>query len=1823
MGDDKDKKEDCRRKMIAAKGWVSRAAENLEGGLKDKVDSVALKQQMTFFREKLSKFDDAQSRYEESLTVEAEILESIRIANEYRGEKIQVLVRAEREMNCKSAVGKGAVSKPESAKLPRLELPKFGGEILDWQVFWDQFVAVVDNSDMPKVTKFTYLQSLLYDEAKTVISGLATTETNYVEACKLLKERYDRRDRIIFAHIQALLNLAVPDKTSSTTELWKTLDTLVCHVRSLETLDISGKQYGVLLTPIVLSRLPADIRIEWARKLAGKESDLDALLKFLKEEIQCRERSETYKEGAAESTRQGSVMAFQTTSSSKHSGTKSTQPLKCGVCSKKHATHKCWEILNINVSERKDKIRSAKLCFRCLKGDHIARNCDATCVKCKGRHHILLCGGKAETSSGNQNNSTSGRGRQHGQNPNFNPARTVDTSSSVNLNPSVTGNSAPSSAETVPYNQSSGYAPLAPSHSLMSVQNVHGGTVLQTMRVFVRGKKGLVRATALLDTGSDRSYISSSLAVKAGLEPFSKEHVRYQAFGSGDVSGCESRVYDVQLEGLQGGLYNIRAAEIPLICTPMARLGVPSDLMSAFGPLRFADSYSENRNVTIDLLIGLDCYWRFMKAGIIRIPGLVAQETVFGWVVSGTWPSEHDVVNVVPSCTSVSLCCLNDIPEESLRKFWDLESVGILPESSEMKESDRAVQENFSKTVQYSPTEKRYGVCIPWKKDPSPSQLLNNKVIALSRLKVLDKHLDRNPVLKERYNAVFGEMETTGIITEVPDSDSENGNPVYYLPHRPVIREASVSTKIRPVFDASAKGFNGISLNDCVHAGPSLHPDLTSILLRFRRWQIGLSADVTKAFLQIKLRDSRDQDLHRFFLTPPDGGKVRTMKFLRVPFGNKSSPYLLNATVKHHLSRCPPSPAIVELDDNMFVDDWLSGDDDDESVCSLFKQGESIMNQAGMSFAKCSSNSEVVSDMFLKEYESKHLDADSVKILGLKWSKLCDCFGFDGIEVSPSIQLTKRHVLSFVARLFDPLGLLSPYVMTIKVLFQQLWKLGLGWEDELPVDLAKHFKVWLDGLVVLKQWDIPRCYFPGTKWRHLQGLEVHVFCDAADQRGYGACAYLRIPTGFDGTYRVSYVLSKARVAPIRPITIPRLELLGALLGARLLRFVYKALKLPDSVRYKCWSDSTIALSWIKGEPSQWKVFVANRVREICSLTDPALWFHCPGETNPADLVTRGITAGKLVTSKIWLSGPEWLSKGESKVMLSRFIPVGPETFPDEENDLSLMSVTTKYECLLPFERWGSFGKTVRIVAYVQRCVGNLKVRGAVRVSGELSQTELDCAEVTVFSCVQHEFYQVEISSLEKGSRIPRSSSLLQLSPFLGGDGLLRVGTRLRFSELAFEEKYPIILPKCHVTLLLVREKHLSSGHAGVSTLMTILRSKYWIVGLRSLAKKVKRMCVPNCKILDAKPCGEPIAPLPALRVKEAPVFTVIGIDFAGPVYCLEFPNRKLYILLFTCAVVRAVHLELTDSLSLPDFMLALRRFVARRGLPSSIFSDNAQTFVAASERLRAALGANCPKWIRIIPLSPFWGGWWERLVRSCKLGLKRSVGKHCLSRKELETTLIEVEACVNSRPLTTVGDSPDSLTPLTPNHFLIGRTHSFQPVVDIGLKQPITSSDLRAREQRRLQLLQTFWSVWSSDYLRNLPPTLNRFKKHGDLKQGSVVMIKEDNLPRMKWPLGVVLEMYPGRDNVCRSVRVRTAKGIFVRPIQRLYDLEISQDHALVSAHKRSDVQRTPSDVRSDSAIQKVDDGDNSDSGVRSVDSVRKVLKPSTTRSGRVYQGLD
>ena len=1600
-------------------------------------------------------------------------------------------------------------------KLPKLNLPVFNGDVLQWQSFWDQFVAAVDSTDLPDVSKFSYLRASLEGEPKAAIQGLSLTSAHYASACKILKDRFGRKETIIFSHIQKLFNLSVPSKCS-VSALWKLNDDLQAQTRSLATLGIDGDKYGVILTPLILSRVPQELRLEWSRDGKGHESDLKFLLSFLEKEIQRRERSQMFQESLGPSfkssveerrPRVATASALQATSTVKPSKT-------CCFCGKNHPTEKCFK-LSGSIQVKKEKLKSAGLCFWCLLPGHIAKGCSVVCRKCNGRHHEIICGPPAvgPTSAGVSNVSS------------------PPPPSSGNVNASATHSSSTTSVVSVANSTPPG-----------DMSASHPSVALQFARVTVHGSQGVTEATVMFDTGSDRSYVTQNLVNRVKPKWVDSEPVAFASFGSGKPSKTDLRhIFSVNLQENHGTDQPLLATAVDVICAPLSRPSLGHDILNSFGDISFADHYETGSVVKIDILIGMDSYWRFVLPQVLysEVADLIAQNSVFGWIVSGCLSSDSSASH----CNvSHQLLCVN-VCDDTVRSFWELESVGIV--SEDLESAVDPVLQEFENSVDF--VDGRYEVKLPWRRGAS-SRLQNNEKLAAIRLQNLNRRLTHEPELQVKYDSVIQNMWSSGIVEEVLPHEQKVDRPIFYMPHRPVVRETAVSSKVRPVFDASARGYNGVSLNDCMEVGPNLLSNLTEILLRFRRWCIGISSDVEKAFLQISVSEG-DRDVHRFLWNL--GGETKHMRFRRVPFGNCASPFLLNATIQHHLVKFPNSRVIEELKDNLYVDDWLTGADSAEEGCKLIQEASDVMNQAAMPLAKWVSNSPAVAEVLHRDFKDKFIDAESVKVLGMKWLATSDAFSFSIASLPDGLCITKRIILSYLSKLFNPLGIATPYVMGIKCLFQDLWRAGLQWDDELLSEFRVQFLRWVDGLQVLQHWSIPRSY-TGTGWSNIRGLALHAFGDASP-RGYGACVYL-VAEKEDGSVVPSLVIAKAKLAPLKTVTLPRLELLACLLSARLLTFVHDAHRLEKSLRYYCWSDSMVALSWIKADPSRWKAFVANRVVEIQTLTSPDRWFHCSRVENPADLLTRGVTAEELIFSKVWLQGPKFLVERHSdEVDLLEPSAVLCSVMAEETASPVLIAATPG-ENVFQVERWGKLTKAIRVVALVLHFIFNSRNKQEDRRLGDVSYDEMQHARQVLIQQVQQQEFAAEVSALQRGHLVAKSSPLARLTPYLDDEGLLRVQGRLQFSSLPPDEKHPILIPKSHFAVLLMRFQHFIMKHAGVSTLISAVRKSYWVFGLRRIAKRVKRMCV-SCQRQDSAECTQPMAPLPEERVNPAVPFAVTGLDHAGPLYCCDTPRKKYWVILFTCGVVRAVHLELVDTLSTYDTVLAFRRLVARRGLPKVIYSDNAKGFVAAPDKILGQFGPLTPECRFIAPNSPWWGGWWERLGRSVKSALRKTVGGNCLTRAELETTLHEIEACINSRPLTFVSDDPDQEKPLTPSHFLLG--HDGHYLSERSEPAPIeTADDARRRFDLRQSVVDKFWIVWSSEYLRNLPPWRGVSQGH-TLREGSVVLVEADHRPRLQWPLGIITQVFPGKDGLIRTVEVKTSSGKLVRSVQRVHDLEI------------------------------------------------------------------
>nr|CAI5860260.1 unnamed protein product [Callosobruchus analis] len=677
--------------------------------------------------------------------------------------------------------------------------------------------------------------------------------------------------------------------------------------------------------------------------------------------------------------------------------------------------------------------------------------------------------------------------------------------------------------------------------------------------------------------------------------------------------------------------------------------------------------------------------------------------------------------------------------------------------------------------------------------------------------------------------------------------------------------------------------------------------------------------------------------------------------------------------------------------------------------------------------------------------------------------------------------------------------------------------------------------------------------------------EIHTFCDASE-KAYGGCVYVKSFDENNGN-RVQLLTAKGKVAPLKTVTLPRLELCGALLAARLAHKVSTALRCKN-IKKIFWTDSTIVLGWIKTPPRKLKTFVGNRVSEIQDLAGTDEWRHVPTDSNPADLLSRGLKADEIRKTDIWWHGPKWLSGDEGH--WPQKLSLDKNSLPDIRNT-NVLVVRQNEKCDL-FNRYSDLTKLIRIVALLYRFIQNCKANKIDRKMNPLTVQEINYSCNKLVKIAQSESFSTEIRQI-KDEKLSPKSRLICLSPFLDDDGYLRVRGRLANAEFSFEKKHPLILAKEHsLSKLFVRQYHLKLLHAGPQHVLASLREKFWIISGRSLVKQAVRECV-TCFRFSPRVTTPIMGNFPVEILKPAYPFSVVGVDYAGPLLMKSRGGRgakisKCYVALFVCFLSKAVHLELVTDLSKDCFISALRRFISRRGKPSCIFSENGTNFVAAScdlKELGRFIGKNSNElvssvaqegidWRFIPPHSPHFGGLWEAGIKSMKHHLKRVIGGVSLTFENFYTLLVEVEAIMNSRPISPLSSSHHDLNPLTPSHFLLGRTSDCIPDPDF---RPMAVNRLDVYQHLQ-QLKQHIWSRWNKEYVTELQQRCKWKSTQGELKEGDMVIIKEDNLPPLKWKLGRVTSLHSGSDGVNRVATVKTQNGFVKRALAKLCPLSVN-----------------------------------------------------------------
>lgn len=607
-----------------------------------------------------------------------------------------------------------------------------------------------------------------------------------------------------------------------------------------------------------------------------------------------------------------------------------------------------------------------------------------------------------------------------------------------------------------------------------------------------------------------------------------------------------------------------------------------------------------------------------------------------------------------------------------------------------------------------------------------------------------------------------------------------------------------------------------------------------------------------------------------------------------------------------------------------------------------------------------------------------------------------------------------------------------------------------------------------------------------------------------------------------------------------------------------------------------YSDSRIVIDWLNGNPRRYKTFVANRVCSIKKIISSENWHHVATENNPADCASRGILPSKLINHPLWWNGPQFLTNSTAPISnLLAFVNI------DVPEMLEMPTNNTDQHNILP--RISSLYKMKRVIALCMRFYRCLKLK--IKCTDPITANELDEAEKIIIKIVQRETFHTEIESL-KTNALSKKSTIICLSPFLDSDQILRVGGRLKNSQLSFNAKHQILIPKSHfVTNLIVREAHIKSLHGGPKLTEATVRQRYWLINAHQIIRNVIKNCV-KCTRFRPKVMSQIMADLPASRVEMfVKPFTSCAVDYTGAINYKLASGRgarisKAYISVFVCMSTKAIHLELVTAMTADAFIAAYRRMAARRGIVKHFHSDNGTNFVRANKNLthlseieaeefmlkiQNELAKNGTIWHFSPAGAPHFNGLAEAAVKTIKTHLIKVIGQTALTFEELATFLYQVEACANSRPLCRLSTDPNDTQMLTPGHFLIGAPLLSPP--DENLLE--TKANWLNRWQLVQRLSQSFWKQFKDEYLNTLQRKAKWASKESEPMMGDVVLIKDENTPSCNWPMAKIVDVHPGDDNLVRVVSVKFRDNIFKRPITKIAPLpkpEIEIEHT-INAH--------------------------------------------------------
>lgn len=1065
----------------------------------------------------------------------------------------------------------------------------------------------------------------------------------------------------------------------------------------------------------------------------------------------------------------------------------------------------------------------------------------------------------------------------------------------------------------------------------------------------------------------------------------------------------------------------------------------------------------------------------------------------------------------------------------------------------------------------------------------SPRKWLpSNREQALKRLYSLKKTLEKKPQMKDHYTQFMRKMLDNNQAELAPPLPE--GKEHWYLPTFGVYHPQKPD-QIRVVFDSSAE-WESTSLNQVLLSGPDLNNSLIGVLLRFRKEPVALTADVQQMFYCFEVCEEHRDYLRYLWFEDNDITKNIVEYRMKVHvFGNSPSPAVAIYCMRRAAQQGEQehgTDAKLFVERQFYVDDGLTSVATPEHAVDLLTRTKNMLAESNLRLHKVASNCSLVMEAFpvedrAKDFKELDLGVDPLPVqrsLGLCWNLQTDSFTY--LVSSETKPFTRRGVLSTVNSLYDPLGFAAPIIMQGKATLRELSSEERDWDAPLPLEREDAWVTWKDSLKALEDLQIKRCYSPGSV-SAMKSNELCIFCDASTV-AIGAVAYLR-SLDSDDQYHLGFVMGKSKLAPRPAHTVPRLELCAAVLAVEMYELIRDELDLKiDNVRF--FTDSRIVLGYIHNTSKRFYMYVANRVTRIRLSTQPDQWHYVATDLNPADQATRFIPAAELKHSR-WFTGPNFLytDSHQEPHKDNLYGLVEPEKDREIRPEVKTLS-TTILEPQLSSDRFKRFSSWTVLCKAVAKLIhvaafSRGKSRGQQRwksLKESVNTKELIQAQNVILLSVQKEIYKDTFKEIEEGKQISsKNDALKKLYPVVDKDGLLRVGGRLSSADVSDNEKHPLIIPSTnHVATLLVRNFHECSAHQGRHITEGAVRGAgFWIVGGKRLVSSIIHNCV-TCRKLRGKMQTQKMADLPADRVNPEPPFTTVGLDVFGPWTIVTRRTRggsaqnKRWAILFTCMSTRAVHIELIETMSTDSFINALRRFFSIRGPAKLLRSDRGTNFVGACKELaldndntavRKYLQEKGCSWKFNPPHASHMGGSWERLIGVARRILDAMLlqsAQTCLTHEVLSTFMAEVMAIMNARPLVPISTDPDCPSILTPAMLLTQKTSTVS-----APSGNFSSGQLFGKQWKQVQhLADTFWKRWKGEYLSTLQKRTKWTDNKPNVKKGDVVLLKDSQVHRNEWPLGLVVKTFPSSDKRVRKVELRIIKDgsakVFLRPISEV-----------------------------------------------------------------------